>query len=476
MADINFDCPHCGHNLEVSERGAGLTVACPECSKSIVMPIPAPELVVKNIIFNCGACGQSLKASSDMAGQLIDCPVCNQSMEIPFASRPTPATPTHPAAISMPIPKSPSQRQVPGFGTRKPAAPSATRPAKANSPGLVIAVIFLALVCSGLTAGMIFLIKNSNDDSTTVQGTPLAPTKENVLLTRPTTVKEPLAEKVLSDVDGNGGNSTDQETPFVSAKVNAVSVQSTDDKVPAAREKPLAPNETNMIHAQHNAEKGLVNENVLPDIVVDGEVFIVTKGGQNIKLGLVEVGVIPMQTLVPYLEKQYAEQTNALARMEREIKAAYEEQSRLHKAVLLAENQMVAAEQKKQSDWQATEFNNKKLDSARGAARRADITLKLKLKWFLGIESLLGGFYFDKMPNPLRVTKTNADGRFRIQIPGIGVFVIVARASRHVVDEEEQYYWLIKIDPKAGVNQTIMLSNDNLMTCNGMGIFLQTNR
>lgn len=55
MADINFDCPHCGHNLEVSERGAGLTVACPECSKNIQIPIPALEHLMGNIIFNeCG--------------------------------------------------------------------------------------------------------------------------------------------------------------------------------------------------------------------------------------------------------------------------------------------------------------------------------------------------------------------------------------------------------------------------------------
>ena len=35
MPDINFDCPVCGHNLEVSEKGAGMTVPCPECSNTI---------------------------------------------------------------------------------------------------------------------------------------------------------------------------------------------------------------------------------------------------------------------------------------------------------------------------------------------------------------------------------------------------------------------------------------------------------
>jgi phage FluMu protein Com len=126
MADINFDCPHCGHNLEVSERGAGLTVACPECSKNIEIPIPAPELLMRDIIFNCGSCGQPLKAAPDMAGQLIDCPSCKKPTEIPFASGLTPATPTSSAARSTPIPKPPSQKQVPGTGMAAPVASVAT--------------------------------------------------------------------------------------------------------------------------------------------------------------------------------------------------------------------------------------------------------------------------------------------------------------------------------------------------------------
>ena len=41
MADIIFDCPECGHNLEVDEKGAGMTVPCPECTKPITIPFPA---------------------------------------------------------------------------------------------------------------------------------------------------------------------------------------------------------------------------------------------------------------------------------------------------------------------------------------------------------------------------------------------------------------------------------------------------
>ncbi len=38
--DIVFDCPHCGHNLCIDYRGAGLQIACSECGEAVLVPIP----------------------------------------------------------------------------------------------------------------------------------------------------------------------------------------------------------------------------------------------------------------------------------------------------------------------------------------------------------------------------------------------------------------------------------------------------
>ncbi len=38
--DINFDCPHCGKNLVIDYRGAGLQINCSQCGKSVLVPIP----------------------------------------------------------------------------------------------------------------------------------------------------------------------------------------------------------------------------------------------------------------------------------------------------------------------------------------------------------------------------------------------------------------------------------------------------
>lgn len=38
--DIVFDCPHCGHNLCIDYRGAGLEISCSECAEPVLVPIP----------------------------------------------------------------------------------------------------------------------------------------------------------------------------------------------------------------------------------------------------------------------------------------------------------------------------------------------------------------------------------------------------------------------------------------------------
>ena len=38
--DIVFDCPHCGKNLVIDYRGAGLQINCTECGETVLVPIP----------------------------------------------------------------------------------------------------------------------------------------------------------------------------------------------------------------------------------------------------------------------------------------------------------------------------------------------------------------------------------------------------------------------------------------------------
>ena len=79
MADINFDCPECGHTLVVDKSGAGLVVPCPECLKSI--KIPAPSNMAQNMsVFNAQ---QGMKYIS-MGRKYIkaECPTCKRILRV----------------------------------------------------------------------------------------------------------------------------------------------------------------------------------------------------------------------------------------------------------------------------------------------------------------------------------------------------------------------------------------------------------
>ena len=45
MADLNFDCPHCGQNLTTDETLSGEKIDCPACSKPFEIPKPGEQNV-----------------------------------------------------------------------------------------------------------------------------------------------------------------------------------------------------------------------------------------------------------------------------------------------------------------------------------------------------------------------------------------------------------------------------------------------
>jgi DNA-directed RNA polymerase subunit RPC12/RpoP len=38
MSDVNFNCPHCGQNLDAPEEIAGREIECPTCGRDIGVP------------------------------------------------------------------------------------------------------------------------------------------------------------------------------------------------------------------------------------------------------------------------------------------------------------------------------------------------------------------------------------------------------------------------------------------------------
>jgi hypothetical protein len=78
--------------------------------------------------------------------------------------------------------------------------------------------------------------------------------------------------------------------------------------------------------------------------------------------------------------------------------------------------------------------------------------------------------YFNNLPIPLAIVKTDADGKFSLQISQKGEFTLVAQAQRQVSDNTEKYFWLVRVHSDGKSEMQVMLSNDNLITANSSDV------
>ena len=183
------------------------------------------------------------------------------------------------------------------------------------------------------------------------------------------------------------------------------------------------------------------------DLTLDGEVFIITKGGESIKLGLVPIELISLPDLTSYLNQRMATATNEIARLEPLIKAAGEEYSRL---VAVRE-----AEFKQFNSVLELPYTSASTDAE--SALTEYLELKAQRDHYYSAD-----FYFEALPAPFRSTKTNRDGRFKIQVSPYGSYILAAFTSRLVGGSIERYYWLLPVNPHGESLGEITLSNENL--------------
>lgn len=145
---------------------------------------------------------------------------------------------------------------------------------------------------------------------------------------------------------------------------------------------------------------------------MEGQVFIVTQRGQNVKLGLVNISIHPTKEVEDYIA--------------------------MRKTVVVPI-----------ADRLDTEAKN--LAQA-GKLRDAIVRIEQSLALFRS--------FFDEFDRSgaLARTKTDADGRFRLTTPSRQDVVLLATAERRVGDEIESYIWIL---PPGEWEDPMFLSNDN---------------
>jgi len=150
---------------------------------------------------------------------------------------------------------------------------------------------------------------------------------------------------------------------------------------------------------------------------LSGQVFVSSRGGENFKLGAVQVGLFArdaIDTLLPAIKKNADYKIGQLRQR----------------------------------------HNQKALD---------------ELNFCYS-----GGFYLALLQSPIRTAETDADGKFVIDVPRTGAFVIAAQARRSVGDTTEYYYWLQPVSLEGQQQLTQNLSNNNLTSTTGTSSLIHT--
>jgi hypothetical protein len=152
--------------------------------------------------------------------------------------------------------------------------------------------------------------------------------------------------------------------------------------------------------AYQNATKGTVS----------GQVFVSTKGGENFKLGAVEVGLFARDAI-----------------------------------------DVLIAGIKKYADIQIQQ-----VDAAKAERYYS------------------GAFYFGYLGFPIHTAETDAEGKFVMEVPKSGRFVIAAQAERSVGKYTEHYYWLQPVSLEGQQQVTQNLSTNNLTSTTGSSSLIHT--
>jgi flagellar motor protein MotB len=218
-----------------------------------------------------------------------------------------------------------------------------------------------------------------------------------------------------------------------------------------------------------------------------GSVFIVTRGGQNVKFGLVEVRVIPESEILSLIQEKKAvahEQQEGLKPLVEEAKQqAREAGEEYAKAVIRAgevvnEEKLVtdryslhlniATTEEQMKIIEGTKASQERMEAAQKAADRKENASKEKDTSLSKLEAQYEhwtscSYYFDGLPEGVTSTKTDADGAFSLHLRRGVKYALTAKARREVAGSTEDYCWVVRVTLD-GRQTKIFLSNDNFFT------------
>lgn len=211
---------------------------------------------------------------------------------------------------------------------------------------------------------------------------------------------------------------------------------------------------------------------------ISGEVFIVTAGGPSIKLGLVTVAAIPEAEINAFIQQRRQIADALTKESSSALQASKDAVSSARAAVAAADRDVSTAAARAHEEYlrclQTADTKEECVAGKPHYEKRAFDVLYARKKELAAREAELRAaaidatlpnsseFYFVDLPAGIASAKTNADGLFTLSIPRDGRYALAARASRQVLGESEEYYWLVWTSLEGAASKSVYLSNDNL--------------
>jgi hypothetical protein len=232
--------------------------------------------------------------------------------------------------------------------------------------------------------------------------------------------------------------------------------------------------------------------------MLSGQVFVATKGGENFKLGAVHVALFSRDAIDILLAGVRAFADAKIEELQLAAsKAAAEQADKAERQAETIEEQAKAAvapaEAKEKSDWayyQQSLASNEARHAAEAAKQAANAAKEALTVARRGVDVAKeaarvarqrynglvwrrayycsAAFYFGYLRSSIQTVETDGDGKFAMEIPRTGAFVIAAEGERIVSSENtERYHWLQPVSLEGGQKQVQNLSNSNLTRTKG---------
>jgi hypothetical protein len=198
------------------------------------------------------------------------------------------------------------------------------------------------------------------------------------------------------------------------------------------------------------------------DNFVDGQVFIVTGTHESVKLALVTVAACRPDEFASAAASTQSQIESERPKLDAVRVIAVQMAavaSELERAVTKADIRAF-----KSDDWSTLFSDCTKIEMNTNR-------LSHRVTWRADYLKS-GAPYFKNLPHPIASVKTDADGKFKLELPSsTGQVIVAASATRQVpTGERENYFWAVNVTPPA----TVTLSNDNLTDSGATDSALQT--